>query len=77
MASLARTTVFSEDSTRTGTGRYCSAVRDAIEADGDVKCMESESLRIEFGDADMGRSPIAKYPPSALSGSAIVIMVMW
>jgi hypothetical protein len=68
MASLASTTVFSDDSTRTGTGKYCSATRDAVVADGEVKCIDMES-----GDTDLARSPIAKYPPSALSGSVIMI----
>jgi hypothetical protein len=58
-------------------GKYCSAVRDAIVADGEVRCIDMESLRIELGDTDLARSPIAKYPPSVLSGSTIMITVLW
>jgi hypothetical protein len=80
MASLATTTVFNEESTRRGTGRYCSAVSDAIVVVGDIKRMERESeLRMdELGDLDRGRSPRAKYPSStsAPSGSAITTILV-
>lgn len=59
MASFAITTVFSEDSTKRGTGRYCRAVRDATIADGVDECIDIESLLcIELGD--FGRSLIGK-----------------
>lgn len=58
-------------------GKYCNAVSEAMVADGEVRCIDMESLRIELGDTDLARSPIAKYPPSALSGSAIMITVLW
>jgi len=34
IASFASTTVFKEERTRSGTGRYCSAVRDAAVVEG-------------------------------------------
>lgn len=66
MASFATMTVFKDDNTRTGTGRYCIAVSDAIVVVGDGKCIVRESvLRIdELRDLDRGRSPKAKYPSS-------------
>jgi hypothetical protein len=66
IASFAITTVFKEDRTRRGTGRYCNAVREAIVVVGDGSRMESESeLRMDMlGDLDRGRSPRSKYPPS-------------
>jgi hypothetical protein len=70
MASFATTTVLSEDRTRTGTGRYCSAVRAAVSAVGSAICIDMESLPcIELGDS--GGSRMAKYPASVLSMSAI------
>jgi hypothetical protein len=45
-------------------------------ADGSSRCIDMESLRIEFGDSDLARSPMAKYPPSPLSVSAIMITVL-
>jgi len=36
IASFASTTVFKEERTRSGTGRYCSAVRDAAVIEGVV-----------------------------------------
>jgi hypothetical protein len=66
MASFANTTVFKEDRTRIGTGRYCNAVREAIVVVGDGNCMDRESeLRIDrLGDFDRGRSARSKYPAS-------------
>lgn len=78
MASLANMTVFCADSTRTGTGRYCSAVREAMVADGAARCIFILSLCMELGEADLQRSPMAKYPPSPLPASAIMIaMLRW
>ena len=77
IASFARTTVFCADKTMTGTGKYCSAAKDAMVADGSARCIDMESLRIELGDSDLARSPMAKYPPSRLSASVIMITVVW
>jgi hypothetical protein len=76
IASLATTTVFSDDNTRRGTGKYCSAVRDANVVVGDGRCIGSESeLRIEeLGDLDRGRSLIAKYPSSASMPSGCAML---
>jgi hypothetical protein len=65
IASFANTTVFKEDRTRRGTGKYCNAVREASVVVGDGNRMESESeLWMDDGDLDRGRSPRSKYPPS-------------
>jgi hypothetical protein len=65
IASFANTTVFKEDRTKRGTGRYCNAVREAIVVVGVGNRIESESeLRMDDGDLDRGRSPRSKYPPS-------------
>jgi hypothetical protein len=76
IASLATTTVFNDDNTRRGTGKYCSAVRDANVVVGDGECIESESeLRIEeAGDLDRGLSPIAKYPSSTSMPSGCAML---
>lgn len=51
MASFARTTVLKDDSTMTGTGRYCRAVREAaVEVGMDEMPTERGSLRIEAGE---------------------------
>ena len=73
MASFAITTVLFEDNTRRGTGRYCSAVKDATMADGWDECIDMESLLCtELGD--LGRSLIGKYPLSASSISSVIII---
>ena len=79
IASLATTTVFNDDNTMRGTGRYCSAVSDAIAVVGDGKCMERESeLRMdELGDLDRGRSPSAKYPPFGCSIATKALSDCW
>lgn len=60
MASLASSTVFWGDKTRMGTGKYCRAVSDTAVGDGDVKCMDMGSLRMELGDSGRERWPMAK-----------------
>lgn len=73
MASFAITTVFSEESTRSGIGRYCSAVNDATMADGWDEWIDIESLLcIELGD--FGRSVIGKYPDSASPKSSDIMI---
>lgn len=73
MASFAITTVFFEDRTKRGTGRYCRAVKDATMAEGCDECMDIESLLCtELGD--LGRSLIGKYPLSASSRSAVIMI---
>ena len=60
MASLASITVFCDDKTRTGIGKYCSAVSYAMVVEGAVKCIDMGSLRIELGDSGRERDSIAK-----------------
>lgn len=76
MASFASITVFSDDSTRTGIGKYCSAVSEAMVAVGGVMCIDMGSLRMESGDSDLDRSPSGKYPASELCCSVIMITLM-
>ena len=72
MASFAITTVLLEERTRRGTGRYCSAVKDATMADGLDECIDIESLLcIELGD--LCRSLIGKYSLSASSNPSIIV----
>lgn len=73
MASFAITTLFSDERTKRGMGRYWRAVRDATVADGCDECIDIESLLcMELGD--LGRSLILKYPLSASSASSVIMI---
>jgi hypothetical protein len=77
IASFANTTVFIEESTMSGTGRYCNAARDIMVAVGGGNRADRESVLCmeELGDVDRGRSLRGKYPSIASAPPWSVMMV--